>query len=114
MRRILRENLWMIVTIGVFVLIVTTAKVGWGQGPPKQLTPDQTIEAAVIGMLNWKLKYGKETVFAAEMQGAALRAEQTVKKLRKQLKKSNAELAQCKMKPEEEKDEKPPDNGAVD
>ena len=103
MQRILRDNLWMMVIIGVFLAVVTIAKVGWGLEPSKQLPPDQTIEAAVMGMLNWKLKYGKETIFAAEMQATALRAERKVKELQEQLKESNAKLAQCVIKPEEGK-----------
>ena len=43
MRRILRENLWMMMVIGAFLVIVAIAKVGWGQ-EQKPLTPEQRIE----------------------------------------------------------------------
>ncbi|KKM23082.1 hypothetical protein LCGC14_1618830, partial [marine sediment metagenome] len=39
MQRILRDNLWMMVIIGVFLAVVTIAKVGWGLEPSKQLPP---------------------------------------------------------------------------
>ncbi len=65
----------------------------------KPLTPEQIAEVALEGMLNWKIKYGKETIFAAEMQALALSLEKTVKALNEKLKQANTKIAQLEMDP---------------
>ncbi len=93
MRRILA--LTIILTLLAFPVVA--------QEKAKPLTPEQTVVAALEGMLNWKIKYGKETVFAAEMQVLALSLEREIKKLEAKLKAANAKIAQLETGPKEEK-----------
>ncbi|HEA68488.1 MAG TPA: hypothetical protein ENI07_16940 [Desulfobacterales bacterium] len=122
MRRILRDNMRMMVAIGVFLAIVTVAKVGWGQEPPKPLTPEQKIESLTNSILNLKLDlaaekhgYGQELKIVVDFKAHNMLLQKIVKELQAKLKAANAEIAQLTVKPKEEKkDEKAPDNGAVD
>ena len=124
MRRILRENLWMMVIIGVFLVTVAIAKVGWGQ-EQKPLTPEQKIEKleetvnayerlwhqARIGIIDvgGKLKKLQKTYDLLLKQAQKLTAEKIA--LMGKLKAANAKIT---IKPKEVKDEKAPDTGAVD
>ena len=90
------------ILILTIILITLLAFPGIAQEQPRLPTSEQIAEVALEGMLNWKIKYGKETVFAAEMQALALSLEKTVKVLNEKLKAANAKIAQLEMKGEEE------------
>ena len=90
---------------GVLILIgmyIAGGMPAWGEEQPRPPTPEQIVEAALEGMLNWKIKYGKETIFAAEMQTLALNLEKIVKVLNEKLKAANTKIAQLELKGEEE------------
>ncbi len=90
------------ILILTIILITLLAFPVIAQEQPRLPTSEQIAEVALEGMLNWKIKYGKETVFAAEMQALALSLEKTVKVLNEKLKAANAKIAQLEMKGEEE------------
>ncbi len=113
MRKILSDNLWMMITVGVFLAIVTVAKVGWGQ-EQKPLTPEQRIESLTRSLLNMKFNFAEEkALFAKEknmnagemkitvqLQEQVMHLQKRIAGLEEQLKEANAKIAQLKMKPE--------------
>ncbi len=93
------------------------------QKQPEQLTPEQQLENAVAGALDWKHRYGAELTYSSEIQISLMQSQVEVRELKKQilnerielseqLKEANAKIAQLTMKPEEAEDKKESDNKA--
>ena len=124
MRRILRENLWMMMVIGAFLVIVAIAKVGWGQ-EQKPLTPEQKIEKLEETVNAYERLWHQARIGTLNVEGELKKLQKTYDLLLKQAQKLTAEKvglmgklkaanAKITIKPKEVKDEKAPDTGAVD
>ncbi len=125
MRRILRENLWMMMVIGAFLVIVAIAKVGWGQGQPPPLTLEQRIEKLEETVNAYERLWHQARIGTLNVEGELKKLQKTYDLLLKQAQKLTAEKvglmgklkaanAKITIKPKEVKDEKAPDTGAVD
>ena len=91
-----------LILVAVFVIAARNPG-AWGQ-EQKLSTPEQITETALKAMLNWKIKYGNEAVFAAEMQVLALSLEKVVRELEEKLRAANAKIAQLELKPDGNED----------
>ncbi len=89
-----------ILTTLIVIAFIIVGGAAYSQEPPK-LTPEQITEAALNEMLKWKIQYGRETVFAVEMQVLAFRLEKALKELGAKLKAANAKIVQLETKPVE-------------
>ena len=105
MQRILRDNRWMIVSIGVFVLIVTVAKVGWGQEPARSPTTknDQIENLSIVvegygqqvldsmrAQVSLNIRIARLSRNVKRLEALLIRANTRVAKLEEQLKKFNS------------------------
>ncbi|KKN31153.1 hypothetical protein LCGC14_0826620 [marine sediment metagenome] len=90
MRRILRENLWMMMVIGAFLVIVAIAKVGWGQ-EQKPLTPEQKIERLANEKAQAEFNYHNAGIKAVVAENKLRMLQKTYDLLLKQAQKLTAE-----------------------
>ena len=90
MRRILRENLWMMMVIGAFLVIVAIAKVGWGQ-EQKPLTPEQKIEKLEETVNAYERLWHQARIGTLNVEGELKKLQKTYDLLLKQAQKLTAE-----------------------
>ncbi|KKM97730.1 hypothetical protein LCGC14_1165130 [marine sediment metagenome] len=105
MQRILRDNRWMIVSIGVFVLIVTVAKAGWGQEPARSPTTkndqienlsivvegcDQQVLDSMRAQMRLNIRIARLGRNVKRLEALLIRANARVAKLEGQLKQLNS------------------------
>lgn len=94
-----------ILTTLIVVFFIVVGGLAYSQEPPK-LTPEQRIAQLERVSYDWEYKYNIEVRINSQLREALIQTEWLlkkaggiIKKLQEELKASNAELAQLKMKP---------------